>query len=90
MKKILALLLVLVMLATTFVGCGKKKEDNSFPTLTYLYNTNDGHKAIGEYLQAALANAGITMNLENQEWNTFLNTRKEGKYSIARNGWLAD
>ena len=33
---------------------------------------------------------GITMNLENQEWNTFLNTRKNGDYSVARNGWLAD
>jgi oligopeptide transport system substrate-binding protein len=30
------------------------------------------------------------MNLENQEWATFLNTRKNGDYSIARNGWLAD
>ena len=62
----------------------------NFPTLTYLYNTSEGHKAIGEYLQSALAGIGITMNLENQEWNTFLNTRKEGDYSIARNGWLAD
>ena len=61
-----------------------------FPTLTYLYNTSEAHKAIGEYLQSALAGIGITMNLENQEWNTFLNTRKEGDYSIARNGWLAD
>ena len=61
-----------------------------FPTLTYLYNTSDAHKAIGEYLQSALAAAGITLNLENQEWNTFLNTRKAGDYSIARNGWLAD
>ena len=61
-----------------------------FPTLTYLYNTSEAHKAIGEYLQSALAGMGITMNLENQEWNTFLNTRKEGDYSIARNGWLAD
>ncbi len=61
-----------------------------FPTLTYLYNTSEGHKAIGEYLQSALANIGINMTLENQEWNTFLNTRKEGNYSIARNGWLAD
>ena len=61
-----------------------------FPTLTYLYNTSDSHKAIGEYLQNALATVGITMNLENQEWNTFLNTRKNGDYSIARNGWLAD
>lgn len=61
-----------------------------FPTLTYLYNTDDNHKAIGEYLASALDAVGITMNLENQEWNTFLNTRKEGEYSIARNGWLAD
>ena len=62
----------------------------NFPTMTYLYNTSEGHKAIGEYLQAQLAGIGITMNLENQEWNTFLNTRKNGDYSIARNGWLAD
>lgn len=61
-----------------------------FPTLTYLYNTGESHKAIGEYLQSALAAVGITMNLENQEWATFLNTRKNGDYSIARNGWVAD
>lgn len=59
----------------------------NFPTLTYLYNTNEGHKAIAEYLQSALANIGITINLENQEWATFLETRKNGDYSIARNGW---
>ncbi len=62
----------------------------NFPTLTYLYNTSEGHKAIGEYLQGALAGVGITLNLVNQEWNTFLNTRKAGDYSIARNGWVAD
>ena len=61
-----------------------------FPTLTYLYNTSDSHKAIGEYLQSAFAGIGITMNLENQEWNTFLDTRKNGEYSVARNGWVAD
>ena len=62
----------------------------NFPTMTYLYNTSEGHKAIGEYLQSALAGVGITMNLENQEWATFLETRKAGDYSIARNGWVAD
>ncbi len=61
-----------------------------FPTLTYLYNTNDNHKAIGEYLASALSTVGITVNLQNQEWNTFLDTRKDGKYSVARNGWVAD
>ena len=60
------------------------------PTLKYLYNTSDGHKAIGEYIQGALAAVGINMTLENQEWNTFLNTRKDGDYSVARNGWVAD
>ncbi len=62
----------------------------NFPSMTYLYNTSEGHKAIGEYLQAQLATIGITMNMENQEWNTFLQTRKNGDYSIARNGWVAD
>ena len=66
------------------------KKFTNFPSMTYLYNTSAGHKAIGEYLQSALAAVGITMNLENQEWNTFLQTRKDGNYSIARNGWLAD
>ena len=60
------------------------------PTLEYLYNTNDNHKAIGEYLQTAFANVGLNMQLINQEWNTFLNSRKEGNYSVARNGWVAD
>ena len=60
------------------------------PALTYIYNTNDGHQAIGEYIQGAFAAVGITVNLENQEWNTFLNTRKNGEYTVARNGWLAD
>ena len=66
------------------------KKFTNFPTMTYLYNTSEGHKAIGEYIQSALAGVGITMNLDNQEWNTFLNTRKQGEYTIARNGWLAD
>ena len=62
----------------------------NFPAMEYLYNTSEGHKAIGEYLQMVLSGLGITMNMVNQEWNTFLNTRKAGDYTVARNGWLAD
>ena len=68
----------------------KKKTFSDFPSLTYLYNTQESHKMIGEYLQAALSGIGINVKLENQEWNTFLNTRKNGDYGIARNGWVAD
>ena len=61
-----------------------------FPTLTYLYNTMESHKAVGEHLQAVFASLGITLMLENQEWNTFQNTRKAGDFTIARHGWYAD
>ncbi len=60
------------------------------PSLTYIYNTNDGHQAIGEYIQGALAAVGVSVELVNQEWNTFLNTRKNGECTVARNGWHAD
>ena len=47
-----------------------------FPTLTYLYNTSEGHKAIGEYIQNALAGVGITLNLENRNVeHSFLHVR---------------
>lgn len=62
----------------------------NFPVLTYLYNNSDTHKAVGEYLQSIFAGVGITLELENQEWNTFLNTRKQGDFTLARNGWVAD
>ena len=63
---------------------------SDIPTIKYLYNTSSGHKAIAEYLQAAFKPYGIKLKLESQEWATFLNTRKDGNYSMARNGWLAD
>ena len=62
-----------------------------FPTVTYLYNTSDAHKAVGEALQQMWQEElGVTVQLQNQEWNAFLETRKKGEYQIARNGWIAD
>ena len=61
-----------------------------FPSVTYLYNTDETHKAIAEYIQSVFANIGIEMKLENQEWATLLQTRKHGDYTVTRNGWLAD
>ena len=62
-----------------------------FPVVEYLYNTEDNHKAIAEALQNMWqTELGVTVTLTNQEWGTFLQTRKDGDYSIARNGWIAD
>jgi len=65
-------------------------EFTNFTTFDYLFNTSTGHQAIAEYIQAAFASYGITITLDSQEWGTFLNTRKDGNYTFARNGWLGD
>ena len=62
-----------------------------FPVVTYLYNTGDAHKAIGEALQQMWQKAlNVTVQLQNQEWNAFLETRKAGDFEVARNGWIVD
>lgn len=67
------------------------KDRSTFPVVTYLYNTSDNHKAVGEALQSQWKNGlGVEVKLENQDWSVFLQTRKDGDYQIARNGWIAD
>ena len=62
-----------------------------FPVVEYLYNTDDRHQAIAEALQNMWeTELGVDVTLRNEEWNSFLETRKQGDYSIARNGWTAD
>ena len=62
-----------------------------FPVVEYLYNTSDAHKAVAEALQYMWETVlGVKVTLNNQEWAVFLQTRKDGDYSIARNGWIAD
>lgn len=63
----------------------------NFPVVEYLYNTSDAHKAVAEALQNMWeTELGVKVTLNNQEWAVFLQTRKDGNYSIARNGWIAD
>ena len=66
------------------------KKFTDFPSFVYLYNTSSGHQAIAENVRDTLARYGITVTLQNQDWSTFLQTRKEGNYDVARNGWVAD
>lgn len=62
-----------------------------FPELTILYNTNESHKAIGEFIQQQwLENLGINLTLENQEWGTYLASRRAGEFDVARAGWIGD
>ncbi|MCI5697516.1 MAG: peptide ABC transporter substrate-binding protein [Clostridiales bacterium] len=66
-------------------------DGQGFPSVDYLYNTDANHKAIAEALQNMWQEKlGVTVNLQNQEWNVFLNDRKQGNYLIARHGWVGD
>ncbi|MEA5032602.1 MAG: peptide ABC transporter substrate-binding protein [Sphaerochaeta sp.] len=62
-----------------------------FPKTSILYNTSEGHKAIAEFLQQEWKNnLNITIELENQEWATYLSSRNKGDFQVARAGWVGD
>ncbi len=67
------------------------KLDASTPIqLTYLTNTSSGHIAVAESIQQDLKQVGIELTIEQQDWNVFLEERKNGNFDFAREGWIAD
>ena len=60
------------------------------PTIELMYNSEGAHKDICQIVQENLAKIGINIELANQEWAVFLNTRQQGGYEIARQGWIGD
>ncbi|MBS0856278.1 MULTISPECIES: ABC transporter substrate-binding protein [unclassified Tatumella] len=60
-------------------------------TFTLLYNTSDLHKKLA-IAAASLwkKNLGVNVVLENQEWKTYLDSRHQGTYQMARAGWCGD
>ena len=59
--------------------------------ITILYNTSEAHKKIAEYVQQKWSeNLGVKVELENQEWKTYLKTRQEGQFDVSRAGWAGD
>jgi len=63
-----------------------------FPAFTYIYNTNEAHKAIAEYLQSTWKTVlGINMTLQNMDFKSLLQLRDSQKdFTVARNAWVGD
>ena len=59
-------------------------------SVTYLTNQSSGHIAIAESIQQDLAAVGINLSIQVQDWNVFLEERKNGNFDFAREGWIAD
>jgi len=62
------------------------------PAISMTYLTNDGtaHIAVAESVQQDVALLGINLEIKSEDWNVFLEDRKSGNFTIAREGWLAD
>lgn len=55
------------------------------------YNTSEAHSAIAQFIQQGWSsNLGITVKLDNSEWQVYLDKISNGDYQIGRLGWGAD
>jgi oligopeptide transport system substrate-binding protein len=73
------------LLAEAGYGPGKPLK---FPLL---YNTNEQHKKVALVVAAMWKKAGpVEVELVNQEWKTFLDSRNRGDFSLTRGAWVAD
>jgi len=66
--------------------------DKSNPlSFNLLYNTSENHKknaiAITSMWKKSL---GIDVTLENQEWKSFLDSKRQGNFDVTRAGWCGD
>ncbi len=59
-------------------------------SMTYLTNEGTAHESIAQTIQMDFATIGIDMKIQVREWNVFLEDRKNGNFTIAREGWVAD
>lgn len=56
----------------------------------YVINEGTGHQKIAEAVQQDLALVGIEVTIKTEDWNVFLEDRKNGNFGVAREGWVAD
>jgi oligopeptide transport system substrate-binding protein len=60
-------------------------------SIELVYNTSESHKSVAIAIsQMWKQTLGVETELGNQEWQTFLETRGNQDYQIARAGWCAD
>ena len=62
-----------------------------FPKFTILFNTSEDHRRIAEAVQSMWKRAlGVNVELENQEWGSYLQATTSLNYDVARRSWIGD
>ena len=66
-------------------------DGKDFPKVSYKYNSNAGNKQIAEALQGMWKQVlGVDVELLNEEWKVFIETRQKKEYDIARDACMFD
>jgi len=64
---------------------------DKLPTIKLSYNTDEGHESIAQAAQDIWREElDVKVELNNEEWNVFLDSLSEGNYQMGRMGWIAD
>lgn len=67
------------------------KSVSDLPTLKLSYNTDEGHQKIAQAIQEMWKkDLGVNVELDNSEWNVYIDKIHSGDYQIGRMGWLGD
>jgi oligopeptide transport system substrate-binding protein len=62
-----------------------------FPEVKLLFNSSEGNSLVAEAIQAMLkANLGVSIQLDNQEYKSYLANRSQRNYDMARASWVGD
>jgi oligopeptide transport system substrate-binding protein len=66
-------------------------ENNPFPKLEILFNTNEDHRKVALAIQQMWQqNLGIDVELVNQDWKVYLSREMVGDFQVSRAGWIGD
>jgi oligopeptide transport system substrate-binding protein len=66
-------------------------EGAGFPGFTILYNTLEQHQKIAVAIQQMWRSTlGINVELQNQEWQVYLDSEHGMNYDVIRRGWIGD
>ncbi len=66
-------------------------DGENFPRLSILYNKSEMHEKVAIEIQAMWREElNIRVDLQNQDWSTYLDSMNKLEYSIARASWVGD
>ncbi|MCQ9282760.1 ABC transporter substrate-binding protein [Priestia megaterium] len=64
---------------------------SKLPPIKISYNTDEGHQKVAQAVQDMWKkNLGVDVQLNNQEWNVYIDELNKGNFQIGRMGWIAD